>query len=260
MQFYGCYPILFLSWHEICCLIFLYGFVTLEIADVCGRRSLIWLVLFYFKNLYMGFCMKIIRGIFFLLSVSFFSIVAVAAGFDGVNAGAAFDLKSTTAEIEFNGTNFNGVGRQSVNAHIEGSYGFVAGDKIIVSVGATYDLFDTELLSISDGGNSAKLKETNHFSLFVAPGYRVSDNALIYGKLGYHHSNIKSSYSAGGEDNINESVHGLGYGLGAKVALNKELYFSVEALRVDYKSITILGGPKGTTGTTIGSFGLGYMF
>lgn len=194
--------------------------------------------------------------------------------FEGPYVGLFADLKSTTVKVAgtagINSASLDGVGQQSLNGHIEGGYGWTTGERIITTVGATYDLRSTTLFNLNFSSTqgtvgAATVKQTDAYSLFIAPGYETSENTLVYAKLAYHHSNVESlaagTNSNGNKTQINNfGVSGFGYGLGIKTMLTKQLWFSVEAIRVDYNKISIVSGSNGTTGTTIGSMGLGYKF
>jgi len=194
--------------------------------------------------------------------------------FEGPYVGLFADLKSTTVKVAgtagINSASLDGVGQQSLNGHIEGGYGWVTGERIITTVGATYDLRSTTLFNLNFSSTqgtvgAATVKQTDAYSIFIAPGYKTSEDTLVYAKLAYHHSNV-DSLAAGTNSNGNKTqinnfgVSGFGYGLGIKTMLTKQLWFSVEAIRVDYNKISIVSGSNGTTGTTIGSMGLGYKF
>lgn len=190
---------------------------------------------------------------------------AQSNNFVGAYAGIDLNLRSSTAKLSTSNDDgssgsFDGLGRQSINGTLDFGYNYKVDNKIVVGLGGTYDLNNTTLAKAS-GTDSAgetssiSLKEKNHYSVYVAPGYKISEGTLAYGKLSYHNSKVADST---GE--LNEKVHGLGYGAGIKTMIDKNMYFKVEVQRVDYRDLTIVSGVKGSTGTTIGTIGIGYNF
>lgn len=196
--------------------------------------------------------------------------------FQGPYVGLFADLKSTTFKLSgaVGGTSatFDGVGQQSVNGHVEGGYSFSVGEKMVLTAGATYDLASTTLakLSFSTYQGSVGLvtgKQNRAFSIFLAPGYKTSEDTLVFAKIAYHRSNVDYLVSgtntrgtSAAQENSIGSVSGFGYGLGIKTMLTNKTWLSVEAMRIDYSQLTVFSGANGTTGTTVGSMGLGYNF
>jgi opacity protein-like surface antigen len=167
------------------------------------------------------------------LSVATTSVFAQAKNFEGAYVGIDLNLRSSTAKIDASdidsgasGT-IDGLGRQSINGTLDFGYNYALDGKFLVGVGATYDLNNTTLAeaSVSDDGESTSvsLKEKNHYSIYVTPGFKVSEGTLAYGKLAYHHSKVVDSV---GE--LSETVYGLGYGAGIKTMLDKNMYLKVE--------------------------------
>lgn len=90
------------------------------------------------------------------------------------------------------------------------------------------------------GDNVKNSYSINHnASLSVLPGYKITDNALIYGRLGYVHGNfdMKSSLTDFNGNTIsadkNVGLDGIRYGLGIQNNFNKNF-----GLRLEYNHIT----------------------
>jgi len=195
--------------------------------------------------------------------------------FEGPYVGLFADIKSTTFKVSGavlgSSATFDAFGQQSVNGHVEAGYGLAVGEKMVLTAGATYDLASTTLFNFSGtnsngAGASFNIKQKNQYSFFIAPGYKASEDTLVFAKLAYFHSNVGySAVVAGGNtrpssNQSNFGVNGFGYGLGIKTMLTKQTWLSVEAMRIDYSQLTVVSGANGTTGTTVGSMGLGYNF
>ena len=181
------------------------------------------------------------------------------------------DHKATTAKSTYTqGSSrytFDGLGRQSIVSAIGGDYTFQLSEKHLLSVGLKYDLMDEKLAHLTASGTVANgditLKQKNHYSIFVAPGYQTSPDTLLYGKLSYE--TAKADFSGTVDRSQSDlkfgsvTYHGIGYGLGLKTYLTDDIYAGVELHRVMYDSKG-LSSTSTSTGTTTGSAYLGYKF
>ena len=126
-------------------------------------------------------------------------------------------------------------------------------------MGGKYFIGDTEVAKLSSANGQlarAELKVKNHFSIFMAPGLKIGNESLLYAKVSYDH--MKGAV----ETNLwngTYSLSGLGYGAGVKVALSTNIYAMVEMMRITYRGQDI-GVASTTSGTTLGTVGLGYTF
>lgn len=144
---------------------------------------------------------------------------------------------------------------------IDVSYGFNLAPEWVAALGATYDLNKTDFgtVSYAVGGNTytvdTQLK--NHFSLYVAPGYRLSPNWLAYAKLGWHHAKGEFADTLLG---AGETTHnGVGYGVGVSTVLAKQLEARFEVQHIDFnrKSANLSDGKPETSQAVVY---LGYRF
>ncbi len=124
-------------------------------------------------------------------------------------------------------------------AQLEGSYGIAMSEAVVLSVGATYDLNSTSMGNLSYNAGSGKTanastKLKQHWSLYLAPGYRVAKDWLVYGKLGYHRATVDytDSVFASGSTQLN----GVGYGVGAAYAVARNVELGAELQRVNFNS------------------------
>lgn len=179
-------------------------------------------------------------------------------------------------------------GRQDVIAGVNVWYGFELTSCAILQIGATADLGKTDMWKAkyrwSDEGSyseSGKVKESSHYSVYVAPGYLVTPKTLVYGKLAYHSMKVKGNGGMLGFDyddfedghgKISERYKGWGIGAGISTMLNDNVFVYVEAQRVQYGSEKLYSYSEAGGGwsynekatakpsTTIGSIGIGYNF
>ena len=129
------------------------------------------------------------------------------------------------------------------------SYGFVANNNLVVSLGATYDFNDSEatLVTATDGEDSTvsiKGKLKDHYSLYVQPTYLLNNSTGIFAKVSYNYA--KNSIKLTENDtsvSFSENLEGWGYGVGAKTFLNDNLYLQFEGSLVKYdkQSKSIVG-------------------
>jgi opacity protein-like surface antigen len=166
-------------------------------------------------------------------------------------------------------------GNQDVIGALNVWYGFNVTPSVVVQIGATYDLGDTEGASSSYSypgySSSSTFEESNHYSIYVAPGYRVTPKTLVYGKIAYHGMKGKESWSnSDGDSNtwFSKNFSGWGFGAGVSTMLTDNIFLYAEAQRVMYDEKTIYSNSgEGWTDTetvkptsTIGSIGIGWNF
>ena len=140
-----------------------------------------------------------------------------------------------TATVKFGDNNFN--------ALIDLSYGIPIDNNFVLSIGATYDLTDTEVEALNSteaGGDtvSIKAKLKNHHSLYIQPTYLMNNNTGIFAKLGYHKAKGNLSFNDSTLDafSLSKNLDGWGYGIGAKTFINNNTYLQFEGSLVKYKS------------------------
>lgn len=118
---------------------------------------------------------------------------------------------------------------------LDASYGFNLAPQWVVALGATYDLNKTDfgtVTYVAGVNTSVDVQLKNHFSLYVAPGYRLSPNWLGYAKLGWHHAKGEFNDSQFGRG---ETTHnGVGYGLGVSTVLAKQIEARFEVQHIDF--------------------------
>lgn len=181
---------------------------------------------------------------------------AQASNFSGWSLGLNVNSASAWTEFIGGGTSAK-INDSSQNANLQAAYGVVLGNHGVLSFGATYGLGDLKAGSISVGGRSVDFRLKNLYSLYVEPGYAVSDSWLAYAKLGYF--GVRN-----GEESVDGVTHsktfgGLGYGLGIRTMLDKNLYLQFEFIQADYNRKTIDFGTYRPM-TSTGSVGLGFKF
>ena len=183
------------------------------------------------------------------------AVAADKAPFTGFALGA-------TAGVSHNSIDYSGYldGHSSSKNDFAGglaaSYGFALGDKATLSLGATYVLNKTEFgtTTYQEDGDTVRVdgKLKNHWSIFVAPGYRFAPQWLGYAKLAYHQatSDYTDTLMGSGESHH----HGVGYGAGLAyaVASNVEISAEVEHVDLNRKYFALSSGEPAITEFKLG--------
>lgn len=187
-----------------------------------------------------------------LVSPQAFAQAQNFAGFgvalNGHLANASTDVSTVDGSLK--------IGDHSQNASLQAGYGFVLSNSAVLGLGLTYNLGDLKGGSFSSGGNSFEMKGKDMYSVYIEPGYALSNSTLIYAKLAYH--GVKGEVSGNGSS-ASEDFEGVGYGVGMRAKLDKNLFFQVEFAQIDFKSKTIEGGSFKPY-ATLGTVGIGYQF
>ena len=189
--------------------------------------------------------------------------------FNGLSIGLNGLLKSssikTTAIFRGESGTFDSVGQQNLGAGLFADYAFRLSDRALFLVGGTYDLNDSESFKISGKGSEARVKEKNHYSLFVAPAYQMSQTSLGYIKLAYHQSQFENINSltrtelGEAKTRYSKDFNGYGIGLGFRTLIADNFYGNLEVQRVFYGKEDISPATFDVS-STIGSLGLSYKF
>lgn len=178
-------------------------------------------------------------------------VFAQAKNFEGFSGGVNLNIASTTTDASTSGVTLSGSDSDN-NTAVQVQYTAALNDKYTVSFGATVGLSPLKAGKIST--ISFKAKDTN--SLFVAPGYAMTNSTLLYGKLSAVSATGEASTSAGSDST---SLSGVGYGAGIQTLLTKNVYLQAEYAQTNYAEKTFSGvsfKPK----TSQFTIGVGYKF
>jgi hypothetical protein len=200
-----------------------------------------------------------------LVSTSAAATSAFAAGsFEGPWVGAGMGFRGQNTKLSDNqGNEVDGIGKNNVYGVIQGGYGLRYGD-FNVGPYAFYLLGNTESNTISPGGFNTFVKWKNQWGIGFQPGYFLSNDTVLYLKVGYNQTTLEVNVSsAAGQASRSDQFSGPGIGLGMKHELANHWVIFVDAQQQYYKSNTYSAGsasvevkPK----MTMGTFGFGYQF
>ena len=177
--------------------------------------------------------------------------MAQSKNFEGFSAGVNANYAKTRATARF-GDQSARSDDTATNGSIQGSYGFALNDKFVLGVGASAGIGDLDAGSF----NGISVKAKDMYSVYLEPGYRVTDTLLAYGKVSYQR--MKGELSGGGTS-ASDTFDGYGIGVGLRSMISNKFYVQAEVTEVDYSSKNVSGidvKPK----QTLGTIGVGYKF
>ncbi|GAA4027165.1 porin family protein [Actimicrobium antarcticum] len=176
---------------------------------------------------------------------------AQTRNFEGFSAGINANYAKSRATFNSGGQSASTEDKSS-NGSIQGSYGLPLNDKFVLGVGANAGLGDLD----AGASNGISVKAKDMYSVYLEPGYRVTDTTLVYGKVAYQ--SMKGEI-AGAGGSASDTFNGYGVGVGVRSMISKNVYWQAEITEVDYRSKSLNGvdvEPKQTLGTV----GVGYQF
>lgn len=204
-----------------------------------------------------------------LYSVAACAALALSTGADALADSASFTGPAlavgagvTRNQVEYGGLLSGASAKKNDGVlKLDASYGISVAPQWIVTLGASYDLNKTDFGSVNyvDGGGTYKVdgRLKNHYAVYVAPGYRLSDKLLAYAKLGWHRATAEFNDSQAGTGKTTHN--GTGFGAGVSTALSRQLEARFEVQRVNYsrESANLSNGKPESTEATVY---LGYRF
>ena len=167
------------------------------------------------------------------------ALPALAGPFDGLQAsvgvqqsqarlqgGDVFDNTGTDLGYATSDASRNRTGLQFGVA-----YGVSSGDWQ-TTVGVDYRGINHGLRADDGQGNAYGLDVTRRVDVYVAPGYAIDRDSVVYGKLGYSHLTLdNASNAASGALSGGPGTHAVIYGLGFKQTIGDStspLFYTVE--------------------------------
>ncbi|MGI9082811.1 MAG: outer membrane protein [Candidatus Fonsibacter lacus] len=180
------------------------------------------------------------------------NVLAQTKNFAGPSLGVSYSSIAASVDVGVSGVSIVSPGNNDDVFSIDFSYAAPIDNKFLLAFGATYDLNDQKV------GNflGANFKYKDHYSIYIAPTYALTENSALFLKVGYH--DIKGAASDG-DVSLSKNFSGWGYGAGIKVMLDKNLYAQAELQRVEYGSETQDGISFEPT-TSAGIISIGYKF
>lgn len=176
------------------------------------------------------------------------AFAAEPASLSGFSIGttAEFSRGSTSAT---DGTSDTG---QSSALGLQARYDWALAPNFAVGLGASYSTGNHQAGTYANG-NSAYIN--NRYSIDVVPTVGLSNNFQLYGK-------VSSIYgSAAANDGVNSAnVQGVGYGLGVRQMVDKNVYWQVGYDVNQFNDVTYATGTTASLKENVFSIGVGYKF
>lgn len=165
----------------------------------------------------------------------------------------------------------------SFNGALSAGYTFNLDKQFTLGLGVDYQPFAGQEAnysltnnSLSPATSTGKWKQNNAYNIYIAPGVAVTKDSLVYAKLGYAATQVKTTPTGGtsGTDNLSGYLVGLGY----KQIITGGLYGFGEINYTSYGNKTSTGsgpwagGGTYTTSTQVSAnafnalVGVGYKF
>jgi len=177
------------------------------------------------------------------------------SNFEGLSGGVNLIMANASADMTISSTTFK-QGDASQLGSLEVSYGIPLDSKSVMTFGGTYSLGDMKAGSITSSGTGYELKGKDIYSMYLAPGYLVSNTTLAYGKLAYTAMSGSITLTTG--TSASADFKGWGYGAGVRTMLNEKTFLQVEFTQTKFDSVTNSFTTKPSA--TMGSIGMGFKF
>jgi len=215
------------------------------------------------------------KKISLLVASMLFTGSAYAGNFEGLSVFGKAGVKSSEVEIKFDDTisgggsgKSDGTGRSEYFGAVGIDYGFKLNEKFVALIGAEIDVNDTTFYKSTDVDNgvvsTAKFKQKNSYGIYVAPGYMINEDTLLYTKLSYNRAKLSAKFTEGNDSgSLSDNFDGFGFGVGARVFVAKNIYLNAEWQKITYGSEKFSdsdGTTKFKPESTVGTIGIGYNF
>jgi opacity protein-like surface antigen len=161
-------------------------------------------------------------------------------------AGASTTLSGSVISNEQAASGKIDFGKTSAVAVLDLGYGLRMNPDMVLGLGATYDIGNTKSGSISVNGmglsgDLIKLVGKRHFSIYAQPTWLLTPDTGFFVKLGYHRMHRSQEGLLAGDllaQGVSTSMNlsGVGYGLGVKTYISKNVFLQAEANTVSYSS------------------------
>jgi hypothetical protein len=176
--------------------------------------------------------------------------------FEGLSLGLNLNFPSTTVDYSVGGISGN-KSNATNDGSVQAAYSYRGQEGYVVGLGATYSPGEPKAGTVTLGSVDYDWKGKDLYSLYIEPGFVVSNTTLAYGKLSYQAANGEIKLSSG--QTAKDDYAGYGFGVGLRTMLNTNIYLQAEIMQINYNEKTTLG-LTAKPSSTQGSFGVGYQF
>lgn len=173
---------------------------------------------------------------------------AQARNFEGFSVGANVeaDSEASNASDGSSGSSSNtGLGLQA-------RYDWALGDRFVLGLGGTISTGNRNAGTFASGATAFT---SNRYSIDLTPGYAVSKDLLVFGKL----SDINAT-ATGDDGSSTNSTQGIGYGIGVRGMVDHHVFWQAGLDHYRFNDATFNTGTTASLSGNIVSFGVGYKF
>jgi opacity protein-like surface antigen len=196
-----------------------------------------------------------------ILALASSSVSAQSNSFEGFELGLG--LSHVKADVEYTDTSLFHLEWDDsdtvAQAHI--GYNWSINEKWLLGAGFSHTFNDIDAGINNDLSGNVLTKLNNHSAIYIQPTYILSDSSAIFVKLGYHKAKVSITSSAAFWTDDRYSIHGIGYGIGYKHAINTSFFVQAELDFVDYSDKSFQNNSYDyTQETQSATISLGYSF
>ena len=177
-------------------------------------------------------------------------VFAQAKNFEGFSLGGRLDASNSTTHV----LNVGSDSGSSSGMGLQAQYSIALNNQFVLGLGASYGLWDRKAGSL--GNPATDYTTRNALSFDISPSYALSDSVLVFGKVSSVGLTLLST-AAGIE--TSDALSGIGYGLGVRSMIDKNIYIQAgyDINRYNEKTNT---GNTFSGSTNIFSLGAGFKF
>lgn len=175
---------------------------------------------------------------------------AQAKNFEGFSLGANAEFDRST--VDATGTGGISDNGNSTGLGLQAQYSWPLSSSFVFGLGVSASS-DNRKAGTYTTGHQAYTKD--RYSLDLIPGIAVSDMVLVFAKV----SSV-SATGASSNGTSTSSLYGLGYGLGFRALIDKNLFWQAGYDYVKFNDVTFSNGTVASFKSNVLSLGIGYRF
>lgn len=177
-------------------------------------------------------------------------VFAQAKNFEGFSIGANIaNTKTTVEDTSPGGSSIDGT---TTGLELNAQYNWALGQEFVLGVGVTMGTGNNKAGTVPGVGD---VTTKSRYSLEFTPGFAISKDILIYGKIASLSGTVELDTVG------SESISGVGYGLGVRGMVDKNMFWQVGYDLNQYAEKTSTNFGTTVKGkSNVFSLGMGYKF
>jgi hypothetical protein len=181
---------------------------------------------------------------------------AQTSNFEGFSGAVKLNNVTTLLKIQ-DAEDSLSTGEQSLGGSVQAAFGFAVSPRAVISVGAEFGLGKNTALDSRSVGDNLKFETKDQLSVYLEPGWLISDTTLAYGKLSHEEAKFVQT-AEGSKTTI--SRKGTGFGFGIRTMMGKASFLQVEVKQIGYGTYDAGKDESIKPKSTVGSIGVGFRF